>query len=57
MNHITNAKLMLSQCKSCLGCNRLEDESFTGDNNCTRGVKDGQQIYSINRNTGNTATK
>lgn len=21
-------------CKSCLGCQRLEDENFTGDKNC-----------------------
>lgn len=23
------------KCKECLGCNRLEDERFKGDSNCT----------------------
>lgn len=34
MNHIANARLMLTKCRYCLGCNRLEDENFQGNNNC-----------------------
>ena len=34
MNYIANARLMLTKCRDCLGCNRLEDEKFTGDNKC-----------------------
>ena len=30
-----NSYLPLEEpCKSCLGCQRLEDENFTGDKNC-----------------------
>lgn len=28
------AALALTQCWSCLGCNRLEDERFRGDDTC-----------------------
>ena len=34
MNRIADMRLMLSKCKDCLGCNRLEQENFGGDNNC-----------------------
>lgn len=31
---IQNAKLALTQCWKCLGCNRLEDNNFSGDDHC-----------------------
>lgn len=34
MNYIANARLMLTKCRYCLGCNRLEDENFRGDSKC-----------------------
>ena len=34
MNYIANARLMLTKCRDCLGCNLLENENFRGDNNC-----------------------
>ena len=34
MNYIANARLMLTKCSDCLGCNLLENENFRGDNNC-----------------------
>ena len=34
MNYMANARLMLTKCRYCLGCNRLEDENFRGNNNC-----------------------
>ena len=34
MNYIANARLMLTKCRDCLGCNLLENENFLGDNNC-----------------------
>lgn len=34
MNRIADMRLMLSKCKDCLGCNRLEQENFGGDNKC-----------------------
>lgn len=34
MAAIDKAALALTQCWSCLGCERLQDESFRGDNNC-----------------------
>lgn len=30
-------RLMLTKCRDCLGCNRMEDEKFIGDNNCGTG--------------------
>ena len=34
MNYLANARLMLTKCRDCLGCNLLENENFRGDNNC-----------------------
>lgn len=34
MAAIDKAALALTQCWTCLGCNRLEDERFRGDNTC-----------------------
>jgi hypothetical protein len=34
MAAINKAALALTQCWACLGCNRLEDESFRGDAKC-----------------------
>jgi hypothetical protein len=34
MAAIDKAALALTQCWKCLGCERLEDESFRGDNTC-----------------------
>ena len=34
MAAIDKAALALTQCWTCLGCERLQDESFRGDNNC-----------------------
>ena len=34
MAAIDKAALALTQCWACLGCNRLEDESFRGDDTC-----------------------
>ena len=55
MNYIANARLMLTKCRDCLGCNRLEDEKFTGDNKCLNYRKaileDGKSIrmWGVNR--------
>lgn len=32
--NLQTAKLILTQCWKCLGCNRLEDLTFAGDNKC-----------------------
>jgi len=34
MDHIANARLALTQCWKCLGCNRLEQPGFRGTNKC-----------------------
>jgi len=34
MGVVDKAALALTQCWKCLGCNRLEDENFRGDNKC-----------------------
>lgn len=34
MNYIANARLMLTKCRDCLGCNLLENKNFRGDKNC-----------------------
>jgi hypothetical protein len=34
MNLKADAMLMLSQCYTCYGCNRLEDPYFKGDKKC-----------------------
>ena len=34
MNYMANARLMLTKCGNCLGCNRLENENFRGDSKC-----------------------
>jgi hypothetical protein len=34
MAAIDKAALALTQCWKCAGCNRLEDESFRGDDKC-----------------------
>lgn len=34
MAGIDKAALALTQCWTCLGCNRLQDERFRGDNHC-----------------------
>lgn len=34
MAAINKATLALTKCWSCLGCNRLEDENFRGDEKC-----------------------
>jgi hypothetical protein len=39
MNYIANAKLMLTRCKDCLGCNRLELENFKGNDKCKNYLK------------------
>ena len=47
MNYAANAKLMLTKCRDCLGCNRLEDENFAGDDKCNsyrRGIADAEKI-------------
>lgn len=55
MNRLANARLMLTKCRDCLGCNRLEDEKFTGDNKCLNYRKaileDGKSIrmWGVNR--------
>ncbi len=43
MREIDKARFVLTLCNKCLGCNRLEDENFRGDNNCRnfhKGVSD-----------------
>lgn len=35
MSIVDKAALALTQCYKCLGCNRLEDESFRGNDTCT----------------------
>ena len=34
MAAIDKAALALTQCWTCFGCNRLQDDSFRGDNTC-----------------------
>lgn len=36
MAAIDKAALALTQCWNCAGCNRLENETFRGDNKCKR---------------------
>jgi hypothetical protein len=38
MAAIDKAALALTQCWTCLGCNRLEDDVFRGDNKCKADV-------------------
>jgi hypothetical protein len=40
MSAVDDARLMLTQCRDCLGCNRLEDETFRGSDECKVSVKD-----------------
>lgn len=40
------------KCKSCLGCNRLEDFNFEGYNECTHYVK--RKIYCRRLHANNT---
>lgn len=39
MNHIAGAKLQLTICAKCLGCNRIEDENFAGYKYCKAFIK------------------
>lgn len=34
MSAIDKAALALTQCRTCLGCNRIDDDTFRGDDNC-----------------------
>ena len=34
MSITDKAALALTKCRKCLGCEKLSDESFRGDNNC-----------------------
>jgi len=34
MAAIDKAALALTQCHNCMGCNRLDDEGFRGDDTC-----------------------
>jgi hypothetical protein len=34
MSAIDKAALALTKCRTCLGCNLLDDDSFRGDNDC-----------------------
>lgn len=43
---IQNAKLALTQCWKCLGCNRLENINFQGDNEC-KSFKDYQLSQNV----------
>lgn len=38
MNPAADCKLQLTQCSKCLGCHRLEQPDFAGDNKC-KGVR------------------
>ena len=40
-------KELQEPCKSCLGCMRLEDESFVGDKNCKYARQPIQEIKQI----------
>jgi hypothetical protein len=42
MNGLNNAKLALAQCIRCLGCNRLEQPEFLGDNKCKYFISGGK---------------
>ena len=38
MSAIDKAKLQLTKCAKCVGCSRLDDEKFRGDERCTKFV-------------------
>jgi ferredoxin len=40
MGMVDSARLMLTQCRGCLGCNRLEDDNFRGDDKCKSVIQD-----------------
>lgn len=44
---LENMKELQEPCKSCLGCMRLEDESFVGDKNCKYARQPIQEIKQI----------
>jgi hypothetical protein len=49
MNKLANAKLVLTQCIRCLGCNRLTSENFIGDNQC-QSFRDGNIRKGVRKN-------
>jgi hypothetical protein len=39
MGAVDKAALALTQCRTCLGCNLLDDDTFRGDNDCLNYTK------------------
>lgn len=48
MSVVDKAALALTQCWKCLGCDRLENESFRGDNEC-KGFKTADAVTLVQR--------
>jgi hypothetical protein len=50
MAAIDKAALALTQCWTCAGCNRLEDEKFRGDDTCQQFRKADTDVLIAKRN-------